>query len=76
MNSLLGEEEINQEQMAKLYLIIKNKKLDAETMIIDCLLNLKTSSVLKFNNLKNLNHLGYIETSNFSLFLFLLGMES
>ena len=60
LNSLLGEEEINQEQMAKLYLIIKNKKLDAETMIIDCLLNLKTSSVLKFNNLKNLNHLGYL----------------
>ena len=71
LNSLLGEEEINQEQMAKLYLIIKNKKLDAETMIIDCLLNLKTSSVLKFNNLKNLNHLAnilsYITLKNSSI---------
>ena len=57
--------------MAKLYLIIKNKKLDAETMIIDCLLNLKTSSVLKFNNLKNLNHLAnilsYITLKNSSI---------
>lgn len=71
LNSLLGEEEINQEQMAKLYLIIKNKKLDAETMIIDCLLNLKTSSTIKFNNLKNLNHLAnilsYITLKNSSI---------
>ena len=71
LNSLLGEEEINQEQMAKLYLIIKSKKLDAETMIIDCLLNLRTSSTIKFNNLKNLNHLAnilsYITLKNSSI---------
>ena len=60
LKSFLGEEEINPEQMAKLYLIMNNKKFDVDKLIIDCLLDLKTSSAIKFLNLKNLNHLSNI----------------
>ena len=60
LNSLLGEEEIKQEKMAKLFLIMKNNKIDTDKIIIDCLLDLKSSSTIKFNSLKNLNHLSNI----------------
>ena len=70
--SFLGEEEINQEQMAKLYFVMKSKKLEIDKLIIDCLLNLKKSSAVKFINLKNLNHLSniisYIILKNSSIF--------
>ena len=70
--SFLGEEEINQEQMAKLYFLMKSKKLEIDKLIIDCLLNLKKSSAVKFINLKNLNHLSniisYIILKNSSIF--------
>ena len=69
--NLLGEEEIKQEQMAKLFLLIKNNKIDADKIIIDCLLDLKSSSTIKFNSLKNLNHLSniisYITLKNSSI---------
>ena len=71
LNSFLEEEEIKQEQMAKLYLLMKNKKIDTDKLIIDCLLDLKSSSAIKFNNLKNLNHLSniisYITLKNSSI---------
>ena len=71
LNSLLGEEEINQEQMAKLYFLMKSKKIDGDKLILDCLLNLKTSSSIKFINLKNMNHLSniisYITLKNSSI---------
>ena len=71
LNSLLGEEEIKQEQMAKLFLIMKNNKIDTDKIIIDCLLDLKSSSTIKFNSLKNLNHLSniisYITLKNSSI---------
>ena len=60
LDSLLGEEEINQEQMAKLYFLMKSKKIDTDKLIMDCLLNLKTSSAIQFINLKNMNHLSNI----------------
>ena len=60
LDNLLGEEEVNQEQMAKLYFLMKSKKIDADKLIIDCLLNLKTSSAIQFINLKNMNHLSNI----------------
>ena len=70
-NSFLEEEEINQEQMAKLYFLMKSKKLEIDKLIIDCLLNLKKSSAVKFINLKNLNHLSniisYITLKNSSI---------
>ena len=46
--------------MAKLFLLMKNKKIDTDKLIINCLLDLKSSSTIKFNNLKNLNHLSNI----------------
>jgi len=71
LKEFLGEEEIKQEQMAKLFLLMKSKKLDTDKLIIDCLLSLKTSSTIKFNNLKNLNHLSniisYITLKNSSI---------
>ena len=71
LNNFLGEEEINPEQMAKLYFLMKNKKIDPDKLIIDCLLDLKTSSTIKFLNLKNLNHLSniisYITLKNSSI---------
>ena len=71
LNKFLGEEEINPEQMAKLYFLMKNKKIDPDKLIIDCLLDLKTSSTIKFLNLKNLNHLSniisYITLKNSSI---------
>ena len=70
-NSFLEEEEINQEQMAKLYFFMKSKKLEIDKLIIDSLLNLKKSSAVKFINLKNLNHLSniisYITLKNSSI---------
>ena len=39
---------------------MKNTKLDIDQIIIDCLLDLKTSNSIKFLNLKNLNHLSRI----------------
>ena len=70
LNSLLGEEEIKQEQMAKLFLIMKNN-IDTDKIIIDCLLDLKSSTTIKFNSLKNLNHLSniisYITLKNSSI---------
>ena len=57
--------------MAKLFLLMKNKKIDTDKLIINCLLDLKSSSAIKFNNLKNLNHLsntiGYITLKNSSI---------
>ena len=71
LTSFLGEEEIDQEQMAKLFFYMKNKKLETDKLIIDCLLDLKKSSAIKFLNLKNLNHLSnivsYITLKNSSI---------
>ncbi len=71
LTSFLGEEEIGQEQMAKLFFYIKNKKIETDKLIIDCLLDLKKSSAIKFLNLKNLNHLSnivsYITLKNSSI---------
>ena len=74
LNSLLGEEEINTEEMAKLNLFMKNKKIDTDKLIIDCLLDMKNdnnNSTIKFSNLKNLNHLSnimsYITLKNSSI---------
>ena len=60
LNELLGEEEVNQELMAKIFLIMKLTKFDIDKIIIDCVLDLKKSTTIKFNNLKNLNHLSRI----------------
>ena len=60
LNDFLGEDEVNQELMAKLFLIMKSTKLDIDKIIIDCVLDLKISSSVKFLNLKNLNHLSRI----------------
>ena len=71
LTSFLGEEEIDQEQMAKLFFYMKNKKIETDKLIIDCLLDLKKSSAIKFLNLKNLNHLSnivsYITLKNSSI---------
>ena len=71
INDMLKEEEVNQELMAKLFLILKFTKFDIDKIIIDCLLDLKISTSIKFQNLKNLNHLSrilsYITLKNSSL---------
>ena len=71
LKDFLGEEEINSEEIAKLYLFMNNKKIETDKLIIDCLLDLKTSSAIKFTNLKNLNHLAniisYITLKNSSI---------
>lgn len=54
-----------------MFLILKYSELDIDKIIIDCLLELKTSTTIKFHNLKNLNHLSlilsYITLKNSSL---------
>ena len=60
LNKLIGEDEVDQELMAKMFLILKYSELDIDKIIIDCLLELKTSTTIKFHNLKNLNHLSLI----------------
>ena len=71
LNKLIGEDEVDQELMAKMFLILKYSELDIDKIIIDCLLELKTSTTIKFHNLKNLNHLSlilsYITLKNSSL---------
>ena len=58
--------------MAKLFLLVKNKKIDTDKLITYCLLDLKSYSAIKFNNLKSLNHLfntiSYITLKNSSIF--------
>ena len=60
LNNLLNEEEINPELMAKIFLLMKISKLDIDKIIIDSVLDLKKSTTIKFNNLKNLNYLSRI----------------
>ena len=71
LNDFIGEEEINPELMAKLFCMLKTKKIEVDKIFIDCLLDLKTSSSIKFTNLKNLNHLSnilsYITLKNSSI---------
>ena len=71
LNEFLKEEEINQKLMAKIFLVMKFTKLDIEPIFIDCVLNLKKSTSIKFHNLKNLNHLSrilsYITLNNSSI---------
>ena len=60
LKKLTGEDEVKQEQMANIFILLRNKKLNIESKFIDCLLNLKTQTTLEFSNLKNLNHLSNI----------------
>ena len=60
LNNLLNDDEINPELMAKIFLTMKFTKLDIDKIIIDNVLDLKKSTTIKFNNLKNLNHLSRI----------------
>ena len=74
INDLLKKEEINPEKNAKLFdIITSQKKEETWKILIDCLLNKNNElSVLKFKNLKNLNHLGdclnYISLREDSIF--------
>ena len=71
LNEFLGEDEVNQELMAKIFLVMKLTKFDIDKIIIDSIFQLKTKTSLKFNNLKNLNHLSrilsYITLKNSSI---------
>ena len=71
LNDFLGEEEINPELMTKMFLTMKFSKLNIDEIIIDCVLDLKKSTTIKFQNLKNLNHLSrilsYITLKNSSI---------
>ena len=60
LNDFLREDEVNPELMAKMFLTMKFTKLDIDKIIIDCVLDLKKSTSIKFHNLKNLNHLSRI----------------
>ena len=70
-NDLLGEEEVNQENMAKIFLYMKLSKFDIDKIIIDSIFELKTKTSIIFPNLKNLNHLSrilsYITLKNSSI---------
>ena len=74
INDLLKKEEINPEKNAKLFdIITSQKKEETWKTLIDCLLNKHNEiSVMKFKNLKNLNHLGdclnYISLREDSIF--------
>ena len=74
INDLLKKEEINPEKNSKLFDIIQSeKKEEAWNILIDCLMNKNNElSVMKFSNLKNLEHLAeslnYISLQEDSIF--------
>ena len=58
IKDLLKKDEINPEKNAKLFDIIQSdKKEESWNILIDCLMNKNNESVMKFLNLKNLEHL-------------------
>ena len=71
LNDFFGEDEVNQENMAKIFLALKLSKFDIDKIIIDSIFELKKKTSIIFPNLKNLNHLSrilsYITLKNTSI---------